>query len=98
MGLRQRARGDPLLWSLRCHYGDGKDNVKRQLVKISKTTILHVHHAFLYISLPSLHDYDVNCVISRFIDNDDESLSLFLNLDSFLKNSTLGEFAYINLG
>ena len=26
---------------------------------ISKTTILHVHHAFLYISLPSLHDYDV---------------------------------------
>ena len=26
---------------------------------ISKTTILRVHHAFLYISLPSLHDYDV---------------------------------------
>ena len=26
---------------------------------ISKTTTLHVHHAFLYISLPSLHDYDV---------------------------------------
>ena len=26
---------------------------------ISKTTILHVHHAFLYISLPSLQDYDV---------------------------------------
>ena len=26
---------------------------------ISKTTILHVHHDFLYISLPSLHDYDV---------------------------------------
>ena len=24
---------------------------------------------FLYISLPSLHDYDVNCLISRFIDN-----------------------------
>ena len=24
-----------------------------------KTTILRVHHAFLYISLPSLHDYDV---------------------------------------
>ena len=23
-----------------------------------KTTTLHVHHAFLYISLPSLHDYD----------------------------------------
>ena len=26
---------------------------------VSKTTALHVHHAFLYISLPSLHDYDV---------------------------------------
>ena len=26
---------------------------------ISKTTILHVHHAFLYISLSSLQDYDV---------------------------------------
>ena len=26
---------------------------------ISKTTTLHVHHAFLYISLPALHDYDV---------------------------------------
>ena len=26
---------------------------------ISKTTILHVQHAFLYISLPSLHDYTV---------------------------------------
>ena len=26
---------------------------------LSKTTTFHVHHAFLYISLPSLHDYDV---------------------------------------
>ena len=26
---------------------------------ISKTTTSHVHHAFLYISLPSLHDYNV---------------------------------------
>ena len=25
---------------------------------LSKTTSLHVHHAFLYISLPFLHDYD----------------------------------------
>ena len=58
-----------LLGSLRCHYGDGNENVKKQLVKVSKTTTLHVHHAFLYISLPSLHDYDVICLISRFIDN-----------------------------
>ena len=46
-------------------YGDGNENVKEQLVKISKTTTLYVHHAFLYISLSSLHDYDVNCLISR---------------------------------
>ena len=26
---------------------------------ISKTTTSHVHHAFLNISLPSLHDYNV---------------------------------------
>ena len=46
------------------------ENVKKQLVKISKITTLHVHHVFLYISLPSLHDYDViNCLISRLIDN-----------------------------
>ena len=25
----------------------------------SKTTTSHVHHAFLYISLPSLNDYNV---------------------------------------
>ena len=25
---------------------------------ISKTTVLHVHHAFLSSFLPSLHDYD----------------------------------------
>ena len=58
------------LGSLRCPYGDGNENVKKQLVKIGKTATLHVHHAFLYISLPSLHDYDViNCLISRLIDN-----------------------------
>ena len=26
---------------------------------MNKTTTLHVHHAFLYISLLSLHNYDV---------------------------------------
>ena len=57
-----------------------------QLVKISKTTTLHVHHAFLYISLPSLHDYDMNCLLSR--EHTTTNLLLFLNLDIFLKNST----------
>ena len=27
--------------------------------EISKTTTVHVHHAVLHISLPSLHDHDV---------------------------------------
>ena len=69
-----------LLGSLRCHYGDGNENVKKQLVKVSKTTTLHVHHAFLYISLPSLHDYDVNCLISRFMDNVNKRRRISLTL------------------
>ena len=32
---------------------------QRAIGLITKITIFHVHHAFLYISLPSLHDYDV---------------------------------------
>ena len=41
------------------YYGDGNENVKKAIGLMSKTTILHVHHAFLYISLQSLHNYDV---------------------------------------
>ena len=44
---------------LRNYDGDGKENVKKAIGLMSKTTTLHVHHAFLYISLPSLHNYDV---------------------------------------
>ena len=47
------------LGTLRSNDADGKENVKKTKGLISKTTTLHVHHAFLYISLPSLHDYDV---------------------------------------
>ena len=40
-----------------------KDKTKQNKIKtiglISKTTTLHVHHTFLYNSLPFLHDYDV---------------------------------------
>ena len=35
--------------------GDGNENDKNAMGLLRKTT-LHVHHAFLYISLPSLHD------------------------------------------
>ena len=34
-------------------------NVKKTIGFIRKTTTLHVHHAFLYISFLFLRDYDV---------------------------------------
>ena len=48
-----------LVGTLRSDDGDGKRNATKAIGLISKTTILHVHHAFLNIFLPSLHDYDV---------------------------------------
>ena len=48
-----------LLGSLSNDDGDGKDNVKTTIGLFRKTTSLHVHHAFLYISLLLLLDYDV---------------------------------------
>ena len=45
--------------TLRSDDGDGKGNAKKTIGLISKKTNFRVHHAFLYISLPSLHDYDV---------------------------------------
>jgi len=40
--------------------GDGKENGKKYDVYINKIlTTLHVHHAILNISLPSLHHYDM---------------------------------------
>ena len=47
------------LGTLRSDDGGGNGDATKAIGLISKTTILHVHHAFLYISLPSLHDYDV---------------------------------------
>ena len=38
---------------------NGVVNVKMAIGLVGKTTILHVHHASLFISLLSLHDYDV---------------------------------------
>ena len=37
--------------------GDFSENVKKAIGLISKTTTLHAQHTFLYISMPSLHDY-----------------------------------------
>ena len=46
--------------------GDGNEDVKKPLGLLRKTTTLHVHHAFLYISLPSLHYYDVKMPNCKF--------------------------------
>ena len=37
--------------------GDGNEDVKKAIGLLRKTTSLHKHHAFLYISLLSMHDY-----------------------------------------
>jgi len=46
--------------------GDGNQDVKKAIGLLRKTTTLHVHHAFLYISSPSLHDYDVKMPKCKF--------------------------------
>ena len=48
-----------ILGNVRNDDGDGNENGKKAMDLFSKTTTLHVQHTFLYISLPSLQDYDV---------------------------------------
>ena len=48
-----------IIGTLRNYDGNDKRNVKKAIGLMSKTTTLHVHHAFLYISLQSLYNYDV---------------------------------------
>ena len=55
-----------LLGTLRSNDGDGNENLKKAAGLISKTTTLHVHHACLCISLPSLHVYDVKILNFMF--------------------------------
>ena len=51
--------------TLRNYDSDGNEKVKRAIGLMSKTTTLHVHHAFLYISLLSLHNNHVNFLSLR---------------------------------
>ena len=53
-----------MLGTLRSDDGDDNGTAPKAIGLISKTIILHVHHAFLYISLPSLHDYDVKMLFN----------------------------------
>ena len=53
------AEGGDVIENLSNNDGDGNGNGKNAIGWISKTTTLHVHHAVLYISLPSLHNCNV---------------------------------------
>ena len=56
------------LGTLLNYNSDSKQNVKKAISLMSKTTTLLVHHAFLYIkfSLLSLHSYDVKWPSFKF--------------------------------
>ena len=58
-----------IIRTLRNYDCDGNENVKKTIGLINKTTTLHVHHAFLYISLSFLHKYDVKWPILRSLEN-----------------------------
>ena len=63
-----------------------------------KTTALHMHLTFWYISLPFLHDYDVKLPDFTFREDVNKRRRNFipsLNLNMVLRNSTPGGFAYI---
>ena len=79
--------------------GDGSENVTKAKDLISTTTTLHVHHAFLYISLRSLHEATTwKSLISRFMEqvtSDNEFFLLFQNLSVVPKKLTPGKFSYI---
>ena len=49
----------PVTGSFSNEDGGSDENVKKAIGLLSKTTRLHVHHAFSYISLPLLHHHDV---------------------------------------
>ena len=83
-----------LLGTLRSNDADGNENVIKTIRLISKTTTLHVHHTFLNISFPFLHDFDYDAFYGERKQNNDEILFLFLNLNMVPWNSALAGFAY----
>ena len=59
---------------------NGKKAICLDWQKKTTTTALHVHHSFLYVSLPSLHNYDVKLTGTH----DNDVLFLFVNLGAVL--------------
>ena len=54
-----------------------------------RSTTLHVHHAFLYISLPPLHDYERKMPNFTFMEDVNKGLLNFLSLSVKLVGSRL---------
>ena len=76
--------------------GRQRERQKKPIGLISKTTTLHVHHAFLYISLLFLYDYDVKMPNFAFYRGRKQATTkLFLSLAMDPWNSVSGGFAYI---
>ena len=67
-----------LLGSLRSDDADVNDSGKKAIdLDLSKTKTLHVHHAFLYISLPSLHDFNVKLPNFWFFRGREQKTTIF---------------------
>ena len=82
--------------------GDGRRTANKYKVFIDKTTNLHVHHAILYISLPSLHVWNMKLANFRRSlygvgEPAQHKSCLFplLNLDTVLSDSTRENFGNI---
>ena len=70
-----------LIRTLRSNDADDNENVKKKTIDlISKTTTSHVHHAFLYISFPFLHDYDVKMPYFAFMEDVNKQRRNFISL------------------
>ena len=59
---------------------DGNEKVTKTIGLISKTTTSHVHHTFLYISFPFLHDYDVKMPNFAFMEDINKEQRNFISL------------------
>ena len=74
-----------------CEFSFPKYHIWKSLLWPEKsnrlTTTLHVHHAFLFVSLLSLHDYDMkmfNFTFCRGQKHKTMTVFLFLNFDTVL--------------
>ena len=66
--------------TLRSNDADDNENVKKTIGLISETTTSHVHHTFLYISFPFLHDYDVKMPNFAFYGGRKQATTKFISL------------------